>query len=73
MYNNLHLVRYIRVIFKIILGDALVTVADCSQRYFNSQLKTYTKFKEFADYWENLIEKNYPLSETRLYLKVIIV
>lgn len=57
--------------FVFISGNANVPVANCNQKYFNSQCKNFMTFSEYAEYWKNFIGKNYPSdTEPCLYLKV---
>lgn len=51
-------------------GSATVPVADCSTRYYNSQLKNDMKMSEFLDYWQARINSGQTSSKLDcFYLK----
>lgn len=51
-------------------GEAVVPIANCKIKYYNSQLKTDIKFAEFVDYWRDLAacHHDYDIHD-KLYLK----
>ncbi|KAM7290237.1 2-oxoglutarate and iron-dependent oxygenase JMJD4 [Ixodes scapularis] len=49
-------------------GSATVPVADCSTRYYDSQLKNDMKMSEYLDYWQGTSEQT-SLKRGCLYLK----
>lgn len=53
----------------LLFGNCVVPVADCNEKYYNSQKKTDMKMDAYLDYWISYIDKNYPSSMPLLYLK----
>ncbi|NXQ60030.1 JMJD4 protein, partial [Anthoscopus minutus] len=50
-------------------GGAVVPVAKCDLREFNSNPKELLPFKEFLEYWQEFIGNGHSSSRGRLYLK----
>lgn len=52
-------------------GEAVVPVADCKEREYNSQKKTTFTLNKYLEYLENHIQDGHPPSKPNLYLKVM--
>lgn len=50
-------------------GETVVPVADCNQRYYDSQTKKNETMKNYVKYWKEYRARNYPAEMPLLYLK----
>lgn len=52
------------------LGNSKVPIANCKEKYYNSQSKSEMNLSEFVNYWEKCINDE---ESELLYLKVLLL